>query len=71
MVLKGNSKFEILLVKIFSLKQTPNKILTATIEKIKFCVPKKTALFYFRLKLLVLCKRCNEQTRVQVDKELQ
>ena len=71
MVPKGNSKFEILLVKLFSLKQTPNKILTAAIEKIKFCVPKETALFYFRLKLQVLCKRCNEQTRVQVDKELQ
>ena len=51
---KGNSKFEILLVKIFSLKQKPNKAVKATIEKIKFYVSKKTASFSFRQ---VLCKR--------------
>ena len=34
---KVNSKFEILLIKIFSLKQkNQNQILPATIEKIKF-----------------------------------
>ena len=49
------SKFEILLVKIFSVKQNPNKILTATIEKIKFYVSMKTVSFSSRL--LVLCKR--------------
>ena len=30
---KGNSKFEILIIKIFSLKQKANQILPATIEK--------------------------------------
>ena len=30
----GKSKFEILLVKVFNLKQKPNQILPATIEKI-------------------------------------
>ena len=35
---KGNSNFEILLVKILNLKQ----ILKATEEKIKFCLFKKT-----------------------------
>ena len=38
---KGNSRFEILLVKIFSLKQKSRQILPATIEKIKFCLFKK------------------------------
>ena len=40
---KGNSKYKILLVKIFSLKQKTNEILPAAIEKIKFCLFKKTA----------------------------
>ena len=39
---KGNSTFEVLLVKIFSLKQKTNQILPATTEKIKFCLFKKT-----------------------------
>ena len=41
---KGISKIEILLVKIFSLKQKKqqNQILSATIEKIKFLLSKKT-----------------------------
>ena len=38
---KGNSRFEILLVKIFSLKQKSWQILPATIGKIKFCLFKK------------------------------
>ena len=46
---KGNSKFEIALVKIFSLKQKPNKI-TATIEKINFCVSRRTASFFLKTK---------------------
>ena len=54
---KGNSKFEILLIKKFSLKQKQNKMLTATREKIKFCVSKKSASIFFRLKFLILCKR--------------
>ena len=37
-----NTKFEILLVKIFSLKQKLNQVLPATKEKIKFCLVKKT-----------------------------
>ena len=40
---KGDSKFEILLVKIFGLKQIKkNQILPATREKIKFLLFKKT-----------------------------
>ena len=46
---KGNSEFEIALVKIFSLKQKPNKI-TATIEKINFCVSRRTASFFLKTK---------------------
>ena len=42
-----------------SLKQKPNKIM-ATIEKIKFCISKRTALFSLRLKLLVLSKHWNK-----------
>ena len=38
---KGNSKFEILLVKILSLKQKLNQILPVTTEKIKFCLVNK------------------------------
>ena len=41
--LKGKKKFEILLVKIFSLIQTTNQILPATIEKIKICFFKEIA----------------------------
>ena len=40
--LKGNGKLKILLVKIFSLKQKTSQILPATLEKIKFCLFKKT-----------------------------
>ena len=39
---KGKSKFEILLVKIFSPEQKTNQMLSATIEKIKYFVFKKT-----------------------------
>ena len=35
--------------KIFSLKQKPNKILSAALEEIKFCLFKKTASCYLRL----------------------
>ena len=45
---KSNSKFEILLIKMFSLKQEINQILLATIEKIKFCLLKKTDYGSFR-----------------------
>ena len=46
---KVNSKFEILLVKIFSLKKKKNQILPATIEKIKCCLFKKTVYGSFLL----------------------
>ena len=46
---KGDSEYEILLVKVFSLKQKTNQILPATTEKIKFCLFKKTASCLFRL----------------------
>ena len=52
---KGNSKFEILLVRIFNLKQKTNQILPATVEKIKFCLLKKTVPCSFMF-LLVSCK---------------
>ena len=45
---KENSKFEILIAKIFSLKQKANQILSATLEKIKFCLFKKTVYGSFR-----------------------
>ena len=45
---KSNCKFKISLVKIFSLKQKTNQILPATIEKVKFCLFKKTASCSFR-----------------------
>ena len=51
LVPKVNSKFEILPVKIFNLKQKANQILPAIIGKIKFCLFKKTALCSFRQKL--------------------
>ena len=35
---KGNTKCEILLEKVFSLKQKTNQILLATVENIKFCL---------------------------------
>ena len=41
--LKSNNKFEILLVKIFTLKQNTNPIHPATKEKIKIYLFKKTA----------------------------
>ena len=51
--MKGNSKFEILLVKIFSLKQKKtNQLLPATKEKIKFRLFKNTATCSFRLNFL-------------------
>ena len=39
---KGKSKFEILIVKIFCLKQKANQIFTAAIEKVKFILFKET-----------------------------
>ena len=39
---KGNSEFEILLVKTFSLEKTQNQIIPAPIERIKFLFFKKT-----------------------------
>ena len=35
---KGNSKFEILLVKITSLKQEANQIVPTSTEKFKYCL---------------------------------
>ena len=49
LVPKGNKKFEILLVKVFSLKQKISKILSATIKKVKFFLFKETASCSFRL----------------------
>ena len=49
LALKDDTKFEILSVKIFHLKQKTNQILPATKEKIKFFLFKKTALCSFRL----------------------
>ena len=49
LVPKGNKKFEILLVKVFSLKQKTSKILSATIKKVKFFLFKETASCSFRL----------------------
>ena len=46
---KCNSKFEILIVKIFSLKQKTNQILPTTTGKIKFSLFKKTTPCSFRL----------------------
>ena len=43
---KSNRKFEILVVKVISLKQKANQILSATIDKIKFCLFKKTATLF-------------------------
>ena len=37
LALKANSKFEILLAKIFGLKQKTTQILPAALGKIKFC----------------------------------
>ena len=45
---KGNIKLEILLVKIFILKQKQNQIPQATIEKIKCLLFEKTAYGSFR-----------------------
>ena len=45
---QGKSKFETLIVKIFSLKQKANQILSAAIEKIKFFLFKKTVYGSFR-----------------------
>ena len=45
---KGNSNFEILLVKIFSVKQKANQILPAAMRKIKFFLFKRTASCSFR-----------------------
>ena len=53
-------QYWISLVKILSLKQKLNQILLAIIEKIKFCVVKKIVSFFFRLWLLVSCKRWNK-----------
>ena len=46
---KGNNKFAILLVKIFSLKKKTNQILPAAIEKIIFCLFKERDSCSFRL----------------------
>ena len=45
---KYNKKFEILLVKIFNLKQKQNQLLLVTLEKIKFLLLKKTVYGSFR-----------------------
>ena len=61
--LQGNSKFEILLVKIFCLKQKTSQILPATIEKIKFCFFKKTVYGYLKQWITIgKCKRKAIQT---------
>ena len=44
---KGNSKFEILIVKMFSLKQKTNQMLSETIEKINVLLFKKTIYGFF------------------------
>ena len=46
---KADSKFDILLAKIFSLKQWTNQMLSATFEKLKFCLFKKTVYGSFRM----------------------
>ena len=46
---KSNYKFEVLLVKVFSVKQKKNQIALTTIEKIKFYPFKKTASCSLRL----------------------
>ena len=46
---KGNRRFEVVLVKEFSLKHKANQILPATTEKIEFCLFKKIASYSFRL----------------------
>ena len=43
---KSNRKFETLVVKVISLKQKVNQILSATIDKIKFCLFKITATLF-------------------------
>ena len=54
---KGNSKFEIVLVKILSLKRKTNQIFPATLEKIKFCLFKKTVYSSFKQGItMVKCK---------------
>ena len=47
---------QILLAKIFSLKQKINQILPATVEKVKFCLFRKIVSYSFMF-LLVSCKR--------------
>ena len=46
--LKVNNKFEVLLVKILSLKQKQNQELLAITENIKFLLLKKTYYDFFR-----------------------
>ena len=41
---KGNTKFEILFLKIFRLKQKINQILSATIKKINFLSERKQSM---------------------------
>ena len=48
---KSNNKFDILLVKVFSLKKKTNQIHPATTEKIKSCLFKKTC--YLRVQTLL------------------
>ena len=49
---KVNSKFEILLVKVFNLKQKANQIHPATIENINLCLFKNTASFLETIKFV-------------------
>ena len=63
LVPKGNWKLDILLVKLFSLKQKTIQTLPATVKRIKVCLFQKTAFMFLHV-LLVLCKRWNKQLRV-------
>ena len=62
--------FEILLVKIFSLKQKTKQILPANVEEIKLYFFKKTVPCSFMF-LLLSCKHWNKQAGIPKDKRLQ
>ena len=68
---KGKSKFEILFVKIFSLKQKINQILPATIEKIKFCLFKKTNVSFRQGITIGKCKTKSIQADVVIFRHIQ
>ena len=61
---KDNNKFEIVTVKIFSLKQKANQILSATIEKIKFFLFRKTV--YGSFKQGITMEKCKTKA-IQAD----